>query len=614
MEEEIVTQLGLLLTQLRFTRRAVEDIERSTARYGGFTFATALAAGPRFGEPPMVSGALKVYVVNINDLAPGSGIGGFLEGLLGGIGRFFGGFLGGIVGGTISGVTIPFIIGQLNRLAERIEHILAVLGIGTGTAATPAATSPATPTPTPGEGMNLLATLAQVERVVTTFTALFQAASTGPDAAARTSPMPSTPGGERWLAMLTAASAILTGISHVVDGLVLLVPLVIGALAFVITRLDDVKLAFMDMLQFILRNVLLLRGVVLTTLFDTVSAAARLAANVLGILATAVGRILGSIFTMVGALLDVAVTAIRFIANGLQRTIDALLRWLVESAFVVLTKLGDSLVFRFIVHVVQLLPSIIPPLWELKFGKPFTGPAITAPPIAPPSLPGGPGAPLPAFPDLATIIAPAATVFSDSVRTAAGTITSEMTDILGSASGALSGLSGSLDAAAAREARAADRLGDHYRTVRDRSRDFAAALTPAVEASRREPATGFEAIARAYESWLGTGGLDTLLGTITEHFRHGPTSGTAATSSLPGAVTAGAVGDRPRATIEIDAITIQIAPPATGAAPTTGATSSVTSVSIETPELSVASLTELFHELEERGWNPALGPLVTQVT
>src|SRR5512140_1463145 len=133
MDEEIITQLGLILGQLRFTRRAVEDIERSTARYGGFSFATALAAGPRFGEPPMVNGALKVYVININDLAPGSGIGGFLEGLLGGIGRFFGGFLGGIVGGTISGVALPYIIAQMDRITARIERILQLAGFGTGT-------------------------------------------------------------------------------------------------------------------------------------------------------------------------------------------------------------------------------------------------------------------------------------------------------------------------------------------------------------------------------------------------------------------------------------------------------------------------------------------------
>src|SRR5262245_43048732 len=121
MDEVIITQLGLILGQLRYTRRAVEDIERSTARYGGFTFATALAAGPRFGEPPMVNGALKVYVININDLAPGSGIGGFLEGLLGGIGRFFGGFAGGFVGGTIGGAALPLLIVQLNELADKID-------------------------------------------------------------------------------------------------------------------------------------------------------------------------------------------------------------------------------------------------------------------------------------------------------------------------------------------------------------------------------------------------------------------------------------------------------------------------------------------------------------
>jgi hypothetical protein len=630
MEEEIITQLGLILGQLRFTRRAVEDIERSTARYGGFSFAAPLAAGPRFGEPPMVGGALKVYVVNINDLAPGSGIGGFLEGLLGGIGRFFGGFLGGIVGGTLGGVALPFMIAQLSALAGRIERILTMLGIGTEASPGPpeggsAAPAPAAPAPAPAPatasvgGLNLTATLHEVRRVTDAFTALFQAASTGPEAAARTSTFASTPAGERWLAMLTAAQGALAGIARVVDGLVLLVPILIGALSFVITRLDDIKLAFLETLQFILRNVLVLRGVVLTTLFDTVAAAARLAGTVLGILATTVERILGSVFTMIGSLLQLALNAIQFVGDGLQRTIDGLLRWLVDTAFTVLTRLGDTLVFRFVVHVVQLLPEIIPPIWELRFGRTFTG-TITSRPIPAPVYPGGAPPPLPPFPSVSSTIATGAVIFSASVMSAASTLTVEMRNIFGTSGGALVDLSQSLEVAAAREARAAERLGDHYRTIRDRSADVASALTPAVEAARTGPATGFEAIARAYETWLGTGGLDTLLGTITQHFSRGPTTGAQAATSIPGAVVGGAVTDRPRATIEIESVIIEIAPPPAGAAaaatssPEAGAATGALPPTSGAPEITVAALTELFHDFEERGgWNLGLGPAVMQV-
>src|SRR5712692_8737653 len=122
MDPELVTQMGLMLTQLRYSRRALEDVERSTARYAGFAFASALSAGPSFGAPPMLDGALKVYVVNINDLQPGTGSGGFIEGLLGGVGRFFGGLIGGFVGGTISGFVLPDIVSSMVDLAKRVEH------------------------------------------------------------------------------------------------------------------------------------------------------------------------------------------------------------------------------------------------------------------------------------------------------------------------------------------------------------------------------------------------------------------------------------------------------------------------------------------------------------
>ncbi len=84
-EDMIIMQIGLILTQLRAARRAVEMIERSTANYAGGTFVQAAALGARFGAPPLENGALRVYVVNINDLAPGGGT--FLEQILGGVGR-----------------------------------------------------------------------------------------------------------------------------------------------------------------------------------------------------------------------------------------------------------------------------------------------------------------------------------------------------------------------------------------------------------------------------------------------------------------------------------------------------------------------------------------------
>src|SRR5262249_26331889 len=69
-----------------------------------------------------------------------------------------------------------------------------------------------------------------------------------------------------------------------------------------------------------------------------------------------------------------------------------------------------------------------------------------------------------------------------------------------------------------------------------------------------EPQTGLEAIANAYEKWLTGGGLQTLLGTITRHF----TSKEGGTG-IPQKVVEGAL-DRPRATIRIDEVVIELEP------------------------------------------------------
>src|SRR4051794_26823913 len=100
--------MGLILTQLRATRRAIEEIERSTARYAGGSFLQAATVSGTFGAPPLQNGALRVYVVNINDLAPSGG--GFLEQLLGGLGRMVGGLFGGFIGGIAAGVALPDMI------------------------------------------------------------------------------------------------------------------------------------------------------------------------------------------------------------------------------------------------------------------------------------------------------------------------------------------------------------------------------------------------------------------------------------------------------------------------------------------------------------------------
>src|SRR5215467_1568400 len=167
--DELIHQIGLLLSQLRVARRAIEDIERSTARYNSFAFASALSAGAKFGEPPMFGGALKVWVVNINDLAPGAG-GGFLEQLLGGIGRFLGNFGGGAVGSIIASLALPDMIANIQKIADSVERILIRLGVNMNDADKKKDKDDKSKKP---EGPGLLDTLAGWKDVFNTFTALF---------------------------------------------------------------------------------------------------------------------------------------------------------------------------------------------------------------------------------------------------------------------------------------------------------------------------------------------------------------------------------------------------------------------------------------------------------
>ena len=107
-EDQIVAQMGLLLSQVRYSRIALEHIERATTRYAGIALSIPGGGGAAaLGAPPLIDGALKVYVVNINDLTAGPGIGDMLAGVIGGAGRFLGGFAGGLAGGALSGVPFP---------------------------------------------------------------------------------------------------------------------------------------------------------------------------------------------------------------------------------------------------------------------------------------------------------------------------------------------------------------------------------------------------------------------------------------------------------------------------------------------------------------------------
>lgn len=551
-EGELINVMGLMLTQLTQARSALRDIERSTANYGGYAFATAFSSGASFGAPPLLNGALMVHIVNIGDMTASSGFGGFLEGLLGGVGRFIGGLFGGFLGGTASAITLPWLMSSLRGIVSGVERILTRIE-GFTRSATPGASGGASA----GSGSLFL----QIQTIANALTALFTAAGGAPDRAGQSSALPMTATGQRWLAMLEAATELARNLARVIDGLILLVPMLIGSLALLLSSLGDIKVALVELLQFVVRNVLLLRGVVLVTVFDIASVAARLAGDVLGILATAVERILRAIFSMITHILDGALAALDFVLTSLGNTVNALLPWLVSTLLRILTVIGDLRLFRVLVHVINIIPAVLPPLYELIRGS---SPALTPAqrtaletaansPIGPPTTRGVPSFRPDPFPNLSPT-ATQTTTFTTALSTALDRVAVDMGDIFRGAGGALTTLSARLDRAGAEEARlSTPALEDRYRALQQRSADFAGALAPALDAARRSPETGLERIANAYEGWLTGGGLDTILTRITAHFQ---ATRTTDSGSIPGRV----VGtmDLPRATVDIQDVTIEI--------------------------------------------------------
>lgn len=604
MSDEIVTQMGLLLTQVRGVRSTLEEVAQATSRYAGFAFAEAFTPGGRFGAPPMRGGALLVHVNNLRDLVASSGIAGFFEGLLGGIGRFFGGLFGGLIGGTIAGVALPVMIWKVDSIVTSLRDILDRVGIGGSTPATAdAAREPAdSPTASVG-GAPLTDQIGEFREILSLLTGLFEAAGTGSPAPERVEAS-MTPQHERWMTMLRSVENVVGGVTRIVKGLIILVPMLVGSLALLVDKLDSIKLAFVEMIQFILRNVMLLRGVVLVTVFDLLGVAARLAAGLVQVVGQMVQALLASLFDIAGTVLQGALAVFQFLAGGLQRVVNGMLRWLVDTLFVVLARFGDLRIFRLITHLIQVLPAVLPPLYELIRGS---SPALTptqqtaldnaaALAMPAPALPSGtlPSSLLPAMPDVADLAMPATALATlraqmDSLRDGLVRGVGELSD--GVATG-FAQLSGRFDSMISTEL---DRSRSDYATnlqaVRERSAEFANAFAEAERAVRERPATGLEAIAQAYETWLAGDGLSGLLRNITTLFQATPASGT---DSIPGAIVGEAV-DRPRASIEIQEVIIDLTPlPEEGGTP--GGLPSPMS-----PELMYAQLLAYQRELAQRG-------------
>jgi hypothetical protein len=551
----LITQLGLLLTQTRFARRALEDIERATSTYGTYAFTSVIAAGPRFGEPPMLDGALRVHVVNIADLAPGGGFGDFLKGLLGGIGSFLGNLGGGLVGGTLGGFHLALSIGTLNELAGRVERILKLLGLSTPTTPTAgAATGKGEPGPDPQPA--LLAQLESIRVSVDKVAGLFSAVATTP------APVPEGAAGERQQRMLDSGAVVLQAIARIVDGLIIAIPLAIGAIAWLITRLGDFKIAIAELLRFALRNALLLRGAVLVVAFDTLAMLARTSSLVLGILSDTLNRMLSAIFDTLKEGLLAVFTLGAVLGEALKTTIDRLLNWLVPTVDKILRDIGDLRVFRVLTHVVRILPAILPPIIQLKTDTPLPQQQLDAladaSRIAIPDPVGGgagsgPPAVVPPTLDLKGVFTdPAllgrATAALDRLKQ----VTSDGLQITGGvAQSGLRAIGSNLERAALEQGKQSETtLAPLLKQVEERSTSLANKL---VIPERADSGTGMERIANAYEGWLTSGGLNTLLKTIDAHFTNPQNAGGLVGRFPPG-------GDPPRAVIQIDEVLIEVGP------------------------------------------------------
>ena len=602
-EDLIIGQFGLILTQMRYARRALEDVERSTARYTGAGFAAALQAGPRFGAPPLLDGALMVYVVNINDLAAGqSGMGSLFGNLLGGLGELIGSIGGGFLGGIVGGAAMPYNLAQLARIVEALPPVLDLIYklinrpdkkkdeppfdyaalTGLVRALTPLMQPLANLVRALGEN------LPRLEDPIARLYQLFKQGGAAGSAA------PSAPPTD-WVRFIEALTPL-------TKGLTLLVPILLGAFASLVVHLVDVQRAITDLLTWALRMVFLLRGAVLVVLYDTVAAAARVGAATLGILATAAQEIMSALFTAIERVLALVMDLLEKVSKGISDTLNGIVRWLRTTLFDTLSQLGSLPIFAAIVNSLNAGSALISQL----SGSP------PPPPIAP--LAASPAeVKVSSTPEIDTskALAPAGEFakLGFAYSEAAAKTFADINAAIGKLKGGLGEIEKrnlALEAGVGKPGDASP-LGKALTSVEARSNELGEALKKAnVPEAAEGPSTGLEGIARAYETWLARGAMNTLLGQITTHFRAAPI-GPDAAKTIPGRIVLEAQSaGPPRPTVEIDEVIIELEPPPATSAPKEEA-GPYGSKPRMTPDEFAELMTEYLHDQSQRG---ARSPLV----
>lgn len=306
---------------------------------------------------------------------------------------------------------------------------------------------------------------------------------------------------------------------------------------------------------------LLLRGVALTTIYDTLAAVARMGAGLIGVISTAADGVLRTAFRIVGEVLTLAVQGLRFVAGALERTLNRLLPWVLDTVYGALTLVGESRLFRLLVHLTQVLPAILPGLHRVLNGTsaaPLPNEAdlvtlgrttISAPSAAALTLPSARFTPIM---NLSELIVPdaAVTQLRDVVTQAGANITTNAGLLLRQAQDAVSRAGQEFTRAAGPgEAEFQRQFARHQREIQERADTLAGTLSSARRQAEQRPETALHGIASAYEGWLTGGGMRILLGGFTALLREDQSAAAAARAQrqpLP----RGAM-DAARATIEI---------------------------------------------------------------
>jgi hypothetical protein len=552
--DEVITQLGLLLSQTRFARRALEDIERATAQYSSYALTAALTPA---GTAPLLNGALRVHVVNLADLTPSGGFGDTIASLLGGVASFIGNLVGGAVGGTVGSMRLAFSMDAIKEVAVRVERIIDKLGLfktvaGTdpkesttdaSAAAAAAVTKAAATTAAPqgaGGGLDFLNQLTMLKTRL--------AAATGPQlgrgaAAANEAGPPvvaTSTDAEQYRSLLSSLTVTLESATRAIGVLTMAIPTAIAALAWLLDRLPDVRNAITDTLRFVVRSALVLRGAVIVLGLETIAMLARVAAMAVRTLADTITGAIAALFTALAKLLDGALQLAGVLGTAILKTIEQVLNWLVPTVDQILRNLGELNIFKLVYKLTDIAHYFFGAAQEKsKTAAPPANPqdpatAVTASKSKPPATLAEL---MKAAPDLTALMNQAsanAKTATDKIQTAATEFVTKTALVVDHG---LTTLADKLTKAETTEAAGLDtKLGTRLTDIAKNAADSAEQLLPTSPAL---PDTVFHPIAAAYGRWLSDGGLDTLLTKMSGFFTNPestpptPTRATPSAADLP---------------------------------------------------------------------------------